>query len=603
MKNTRYLIKKSNGYYFKRKIPNTKKNITISLKTDSLSIAKYIINVINFKFTKLNLLYLGNMNKQPIEEKNEVIEYVRTLLKKYVSEAILEYGELEELRHNDFTYTNEDGVELDGGHPFSIEKAKKDIELGIHNEDIRENLYNRIIKRTNITDNEIDHIAKSQQKILKYKLLKAENEILMFDNARNNNILQVPNLLKEEFREFTNIDFSLSYEEKQQKFQDALKSKQIQTISHNEIYYTKTLLELKNEYLDRKRKEKLKDLKRYETDIQMLIDITEKDYAIDITQNDMKEFVKILEYLPNKNEYNDLYENHTYKDIFDLYEETKWEKNSLSTVNNKIIRVSAFLNWCVEDEYLDMNRLANKKTKIINKKKAKKWERQSYTSEDLDRLFKSSWYTSKLVLNLKEHPDKIFAPLLGLYQGFRVNELCSLYIKDIITVKNISCINIEEDEPDKHIKGDATERIVPIHPKLIELGFLEFVAYQKKQGYKRIFQNLYYTVGKGYGQAFSKKFNNRNFKREFIDEELLKIGAKKRKDFHSFRHTFTENLKDVEGVQDGALDYINGHYSSSHSQKTYGKRNMERIYQIISKLEYEFDLTEIKKAIKKYLED
>ncbi len=601
MKNTRYLIKKSNGYYFKRKIPNTKKNITISLKTDSLSIAKYIINVINFKFTKFNLLYLGNMNKQPIEEKNEVIEYVRTLLKKYVSEAIIEYGELEELRHNDFTYTNEDGVELDGGHPFSIEKAKKEIELGIHNEDIRENLYNRIIKRTNITDNEIDHIAKSQQKILKYKLLKAENEILMFDNARNNNILQVPNLLKEEFREFTDVDFSLSYEEKQQKFQDALKSKQ--ATSHNEIYYKKTLLELKEEYLQKRIKDGLKDPKRYETDIQMLIDITKKEYAIDITQADMKEFVKILEYLPNKNEFGDLYEKHTYKDIFDLYEKTKWEKNSLSTVNNKIIRVSAFLNWCVEDEYLDMNRLANKKTKILNKKKAKKWERQSYTSEDLDRLFKSSWYTSKLVLNLKEHPDKIFAPLLGLYQGFRVNELCSLYIKDIITVKNISCINIEEDEPDKHIKGDATERIVPIHPKLIELGFLEFVAHQKKQGYKRIFQNLYYTVGKGYGQAFSKKFNNRNFKREFIDEELLKIGAKKRKDFHSFRHTFTENLKDVEGVQDGALDYINGHYSSSHSQKTYGKRNMERIYQIISKLEYEFDLTEIKKAIKKYLED
>lgn len=603
MKNTRYLIKKSNGYYFKRKIPNTKKNITISLKTDSLSIAKYIINVINSKFTKLNLLYLGNMGKQPIEEKNEVIEYVRELLKKYVSEAIMEYGELEELRHQDFTYTNEDGIELDGGHPFSIEKAKKEIELGIHNEDIRENLYNRIIKRTNITDKEINHIAKSQQKILKYKLLKAENEILMYDNARNNNILQVPNLLKEEFREFTNTDFSLSYEEKQQLFQNALKSKQIQTINHNEIYYTKTLLELKNEYLDRKRKEKLKDLKRYETDIQMLIDITEKEYAIDITQDDMKEFVKILEYLPNKNEYNELYETHTYKDIFELYEKTKWEKNSLSTVNNKIIRVSAFLNWCVEDEYLDMNRLANKKTKIINKKKAKKWERQSYTSEDLDRLFKSSWYTNKLVLNLKEHPDKIFAPLLGLYQGFRVNELCSLYIKDIITVKNISCINIEEDEPDKHIKGDASERIVPIHPKLIELGFLEFVAYQKKQGYKRIFQNLYYTVGKGYGQAFSKKFNNRNFKREFIDKEFLEIGAKRRKDFHSFRHTFTENLKDVEGVQDGALDYINGHYSSSHSQKTYGKRNMERIYQIISKLEYEFDISKIKNAIKKYLED
>lgn len=602
MKKTRYLIKKDNYYYYKRKIPKCRKNITISLNTDSLLIAKYIIDMLNSKTTKLFLMYLGNMNKQ-IEEKNEVIEYVRTLLKKYVSEAIIEYGELEELRHNDFTYTNEDNISLDGGHPFSIEKAKKEIELGIHNEDIRENLYNRIIKRTNITDNEINHIAKSQQKILKYKLLKAENEILMYDNARNNNILQVPNLLKEEFREFTDINSSISYDEKQQKFQKALKSKQEQTTSHNEIYYKKTLLELKNEYIEIKNKEGLKDLKRYETDIQMLIDITKKDYAINISQQDMKEFVNILEYLPNKNEFGDLYKKHTYKEIFDLYEKTPWEKNSISTVNNRIIRISAFLNWCVEDEYLDKNRLANKKTKIISKKKAKKWERQSYTNEDLDRLFKSSWYTKNLVLNLKEHPDKIFAPLLGLYQGFRVNELCSLYIKDIITVKNISCINIEEDEPDKHIKGDATERIVPIHPKLIELGFLDYVAYQKKQGQKRIFPNLYYIKGKGYGQPFSKKFNNKNFKREFIEEEFLQTGAKKRKDFHSFRHTFTENLKDVEGVQDGALDYLNGHFSSSHSQKTYGKRNMERLYQIISKLEYEFNITEIKNTIKKYLEN
>lgn len=602
MKNTKYLIKKGNCYYFKRKIPKTRKNITISLQTDSLKVAKYIINMINFNITKLFLIYLGKMDNQ-LEEKNEVIEYVRELLKKYVLEAIVEYGELEELRHQDFTYINEDGISLDGGHPYSIEKAKAEIHLGIHNEEIRENLYNRIIKRTNITDEEINKIAKKQQAILKFKLLKAENEILLYDNARNNQILEVPNLLKEEFREYTNLDFQKSYEEKQEEFQNALKTKQSQITSHNEIYYKKTLLELKNEYLQKRIKEGLKDPKRYDTDIQMLIEITNKTYAIDISQEDMKEFVNILEHLPDKNKFGKLYEENSYREIYDLYEkaEEKWEKNSITTVNNRIIRISAFLNWCVEDEYLDKNRLANKKTKIISKKKAKKWERISYTSEDLHRLFKSSWYTKNLLLNLKEHPDKIFVPLIGLYQGFRVNEICSLYIKDILTVKNVYCFNIEEDEADKHIKGDLTERIVPIHPKIIELGFLDYVAYQKEQGQKRIFPNLYYINGKGYGQPFSKKFNNKNFKAEFIDEEFLQSGAKKRKDFHSFRHTFTENLKDVDGVQDGALNYLNGHYTDSHSQKTYGKRNMERLYKIISKLEYDFDITEIEDKIKKYL--
>lgn len=601
MKNIKYLLKKGNCYYFKRKIPNNRKCITISLQTDSLVVAKHIINMLNFNITKLFLLYLDKMDNQ-LEEKDEVIKYIKELLKKYVLEAIVEYGELEELRHQDFTYTNEDGISLDGGHPYSIEKAKAEIHLGIHNEKIRENLYNRIIKRTNITDEEINKIAKKQQGILKFKLLKVENEILMYDNARNNQILEVPNLLKEEFREFTNLDFQKTYEEKQVEFQNALKTKQSQ-ISHNEIYYKKTLLELKDEYIQKRIKEGLKDPKRYDTDIQMLIEITKKTYAIEITQEDMKEFVIILEHLPDKNKFGKLYQENSYREIYNLYEKMNWEKNSITTVNNRIIRISAFLSWCVDDEYLDKNRLSNKKTKIISKKKAKKWERVSYTSEDLNRLFKSSWYTKDLLLNLKKHPDKIFAPLLGLYQGFRVNELSSLYIKDILTIKNINCFNIEEDEEDKHIKGDLTERIVPIHPKLIELGFLDYVAYQKKKGQKRIFPNLYHTNGKGYGQAFSKKFNNKDFKSEFIDEEFLQSGAKKRKDFHSFRHTFTENLKDVDGVQDGALDYLNGHYNNSHSQKTYGKRNMERLYKIISKLEYDFNLTEIKNEIRKYLKD
>lgn len=601
MKKTRYLIKKGNAYYFKRKIPKTNKNITISLQTDSLIMAKYIINVINFKIIKLFTLLERKQFKSL--DREELHDYIKSLLKNYVLEAIVEYENLEELRHEDFTFTNEDGVSLDGGHPNSITKALDELEVAIFNKAKRDELYERIIKRTNITQDDINKIPADKINTLKTKLLKAEREVLLYDKKRNEDILEVPNLLKEEFKEFTQIDFQTPYEQKQSQFQEALKSKVSQAIIQNNNFYNKTLAELKEEYLAKKIKEGLKEPKRYDTDIQMLINITEKEYAVDISQDDMKEFANIVEHLPDKNKHGELYKTKTYREIFDLYEDEKWEKNSIGTVNDRISRISAFLTWCVEDEYLDRNRLANKKTKVQSKKKAKKWERVAFSDEDLEKLFKSSWYTDKLLLNLKNHPDKIFAPLLGLYQGFRVNELCSLYIKDIITIKDIVCINIEEDEDDKHIKGDSTERIVPLHPKLIELGFLDFVKYQKKQKYERVFQNLYYTNGKGYGQAFSKKFANKNFKAEFIDEKFYKSDAKKRKDFHSFRHTFTENLKDVEGVQDGALDYLNGHVSKSHSQGTYGRRDMPKLFKILSKLEYGFDLTEIENLIHRYLKE
>ncbi len=558
--------------------------------------AKYIINMINFRTIKVFLLL--NKNWDGSLESEELHSYIKSLLKKYVLEAIIEYEELEELRHKDFTYPNEDGILLDGGHPDSIDKALAELKIAIFNKDKQDELYERIIKRTNISQEDINKIPENKRNAIKSKLLKAENEILRYDKARNEEILEVPNLLKEEFGKFTEVDFNTEYKEKSANFQYALQDKLNETKNQ---YKKRTLLQLKEEYLEKRREEGLKDPKRYETDIQMLINITQKEYAIDITQDDMKEFVKILKHLPDKNQYSKLYEDHTYKEIYEQYETIKWEKLAVSTVNNRISRISAFLTWCVEDEYLDQNRLANKKTTVQSKKKAQKWERVAYTDEDLEKLFNTKWYKEDLLFNLKNHPDKIFAPIVALYQGLRVNELCSLYIKDIVKIKGITCINIEEDEPDKHIKGDSTERIVPMHPKLIELGFLDFIDHQKKQGHKRIFQNLFYTKGKGYGQAFSKKFNNKNFKKEFIDEEFFKTGTKKRKDFHSFRHTFTERLKDVEGVKEGALDYMNGHISKSHSQGTYGKRQVDRLLTMLEKLEYGFDLTEIKAVILKYL--
>ena len=48
-----YLHKHRNCYYFKRKIPKTQNNFIISLRTDSLNEAKFIISIITPKIFKL----------------------------------------------------------------------------------------------------------------------------------------------------------------------------------------------------------------------------------------------------------------------------------------------------------------------------------------------------------------------------------------------------------------------------------------------------------------------------------------------------------------------------------------------------------------------
>ena len=42
-----YLFQKNSIYYYKRKIPKTRKNIVFSLETDSFDKAKFMINSLN----------------------------------------------------------------------------------------------------------------------------------------------------------------------------------------------------------------------------------------------------------------------------------------------------------------------------------------------------------------------------------------------------------------------------------------------------------------------------------------------------------------------------------------------------------------------------
>ncbi len=586
----RYLFKKDSLYYYKRKIPNSNYSVTVSLSCDSLSKAKRLVDIINQKSYPL-FLKVSNMGNDM--DMDELRAYMKDILKKYVLEAIVEYDELENLRHEDFTYTHEDGRTLDGGHPLSIEKALVEIDTAIFNKDKKAEMVGRILPRTNITEKELEKIPENKMDMFYTKLLKAENEILRYDGARNQRILEVPSLLKEEFREFTRFEPNTTYEQSAEQFQQQVQAK----AREENPFYEMTGEELKALYLKKRTEEGLRDPKRYETDIDMLLEITGKKYLVDIKQKEMMEFVEIFKKLPDYNKHRKLYQNHTYREISSLYEKEKWELLSVNTLNSRMLRIAAFLEWCVVTEFLDKNRLSDKMTRVLNKSKAKKWERVAYTHEDLTKFFNSTWYQKELEFNLRHSPDKIFVPLLALYHGFRQNEICSLYCKDIVDIFGTPCIYIREDEFDKTIKTGTSEREVPIHPKILEIGFMKFVEYQRKQGHDRLFPNLFFTNKKGYGQAFSKKFNRDSVKKQFIDLEYRLPDAKLRKDFHSFRHTFTEQLKGREDVPDGALDYLNGHSNNSESQKRYGRHQKHRLLKILEKLDYGLDFGSIKKGI------
>ena len=82
---------------------------------------------------------------------------------------------------------------------------------------------------------------------------------------------------------------------------------------------------------------------------------------------------------------------------------------------------------------------------------------------------------------------------------------------------------------DKKLKNASSERVIPIHPKLIDLGVLNFVKEQNNNNSQRLFAHL--KLGsEGYIKN-ENRFSNVKW--------LYAIGVKtSKKSFHSPRHTF-----------------------------------------------------------------
>lgn len=120
-----------------------------------------------------------------------------------------------------------------------------------------------------------------------------------------------------------------------------------------------------------------------------------------------------------------------------------------------------------------------------------------------------------------------------------------------------------DQSTDRRLKNKSSRRKVPVHPRLVELGFLEFVELRQKQGVLKLFSTLKEMGGARKDKrtdAFSKWW------RRCTDEIGVKPSGKtgKQKAFHSFRHTSKRALRNA-GVDPSLTDAIPGHTNKSIS--------------------------------------
>jgi integrase len=144
--------------------------------------------------------------------------------------------------------------------------------------------------------------------------------------------------------------------------------------------------------------------------------------------------------------------------------------------------VSMFINWSIvhyKDQGFPVLSVSGAIYKGIRKEGINK--QRAFRDQELQILFKSV-KMQNFALNT-DTAHCCWLPLIGLYTGARLNEVCQL--NPFTDIQQDSKTGIHyfhfTDDTDtennvlKSVKTSSSHRIVPIHSKLIELGILEYV--------------------------------------------------------------------------------------------------------------------------------
>lgn len=167
---------------------------------------------------------------------------------------------------------------------------------------------------------------------------------------------------------------------------------------------------------------------------------------------------------------------------------------------------------------------------------------RAFTDAEVATIFAGA----KQAAQQAKRPGYYWLALLALYTGARRDELAGLRVADVREVEGAWCIDINRKGP-RDVKNDNAVRLVPIHSRVIALGFLDYVRALPAGGL--LVPTLRPTKDGKWGGAVGSWFNG------YIERIGVKRGREQ--DFHSLRHTWATALKRA-GVSDSDRDELGG---------------------------------------------
>lgn len=248
------------------------------------------------------------------------------------------------------------------------------------------------------------------------------------------------------------------------------------------------------------------------------------------------------------------------------------EKINAQTINKYLQTYGTMFEWARKNGYVSENVFAGL---TIRSTKRAAVIRKAFSSDQIGRIYQSIVDNEGGNIRL---PYQKWGPLIALYSGARLNEIAQIHLKDIAIEDDLWYFDLNDDDG-KRLKTDASRRRVPIHPKLIELGLLDYVSDLRRQGNTKLFPSFTYCTKNGWGRALGRWFND-TFLPElgFKNESLV---------FHSLRHTVTNSLQRAD-VPQPIVQALIGHTRENMLGRHYSASGFElrQLHEALLRLPY-----------------
>ena len=574
----------------------------------------------------------------------DIIQYINNLCYDYYEHAIVENSSLEVKRVKELEYINENGIQ----QGYSIQALAKEYKTVVTQYDYLEDtqktveIGTRILKRSEITKEQLLEIRPDQLVIFYEMLIKAEKTILENDIklyvSRNLHqfIPLVTDMSQDNFSKIEESYYTLLQiirdNEPQIDYLNFIQKMKKETSSNlglisKEEIISELIQELKTKEEDKVLNTALNlhilienfiNFKKYNDkrakaafrSIKLFTDFVEGNGAEykrktleELTTTNMIEFEELLIEIKIRTRAK-IFDNLTLFELVKIRKEDNSSRIGSDTIEGIEGYIKDFWNYLfkheqsikIDKDLITVLHCKNALLNIMQDKEETEASLRSFTIKELNSFLLDTYNKVDLKRILLSQPRNFWLFILGIVTGMRHEESLLIALDDInMQIKNDKkyyYIYLNKDKPYQHLKNRNAHRNIPITDFLISLGFLDYIHKRKMNNHTTLFH--FTKTGATASNAFFKRHLEKLFPDSVLNIKNKNMGTidsyiqfrSLRKNFSNF--LFEEQRTSFDTVEN--KEKIMGHKVEGEKSRYMGRLEPYKAFNILNSIEFEESL-------------